>query len=367
MIDYLKCKAPISVFNRYNLDYWRKNLSEIEEIDVQDYLAGNHKKRISYISNGRDFDKQLGHSGAWVRYSESESEYITIDFSPKILKEKYLQGLTENTLVQGIHHINKIAGSKYEINTNKFIDKAMVIKADNTIDFPVEENEIINILNSFKDSVTWNRKKWKGDKEHITTIYLTNGQEKLRIYSKLNDLKENKLSKPYLKYCNENQNLIRFEVVSENKEKTLSRYKKILGPEIMQVNLSDIIYRNVSNRMIKNVKNELKISKNDLSNLPKSDIYNMIKEIGIQKSIDFVGIESVMKEYNNNLSIVESAIKEHYDDMKASRSSRNEMIKKFRGQVDAYKSIGRKYLTKSSQEIVKDSFNRMDKIMGLAV
>jgi len=172
-LKIVKADSSKLSFNREALLYYKS-----AEFDVKTNI--NHKTgeiRTIKVWNGKGV---LG-----LKYISIGETDIEIEFSAKILKEKYLEGINKNTLERLVTEINN--SGLIKIDANKFIDSAIVYKIDITDNIkPTDINKSILDLKIFSAN-----EKYTFTPHHtglVITSKHKNDQERLILYDKFSDV-----------------------------------------------------------------------------------------------------------------------------------------------------------------------------------
>lgn len=348
MIDTLRVSILSDVFKSIDTDLWAKRSPEVDINKL--YLETGSDVSQKCILDRRKYNPDTNSMGAYVEYYESTGR-VTLDVSAKALGSRYLEGISENTYEQLIDNINKTAKGFYEIDKYRLLD-SIPERIHNTVN--VDCQNTVLTIQALKTVCSWNYKK--NDNRFLTTAQFGNRQEKLTIYDKLEEIKNDNILK---KMVNFKDPILRAEYKLENARKTRERYLSSTGIE--QVSLNDVLKESVSKKLLSNIFNEIKINESKLSSEYTFD-FNTYKRIvnsniRLKETIMSKGCYQIFIDLNCNDSILLDALKERFKG-----KHHSSIYKNFRNIKSAYekeKSISEEYSLETYNEIAHEFFNKL--------
>lgn len=199
MIDTLKIKTPLDVFNDYNLDFFTKTEPGIN-------IKTGSVPASFYQLSSRD------KGGAYVKL-QPESDQAVIEFSAKTLGREYPQGLTENNIFKAIDQVNSV--SVFNINAYKLLEQGEVLRVDTCLNSSEQSKD--EVLASLR-SVVKCRYKTKKDIIGSSSIYFNKNSksENIKFYDKYLEAEQHNQTSGLFDI-----NTIRFEVSQKSKDKII--------------------------------------------------------------------------------------------------------------------------------------------------
>jgi len=336
-LDTVKIATTLECFKELKMQNWAHKEGGITPKHL-DLFGGNHVRssHFSIDQNLRQFNKEVEATGAKV---DILNDKVILEFSAKTLGKNYLEGLSENTIEQALDNINKISKWYFTLDKQKVLGAA-IEQVHNTVNIPINANEIVPIIDSFKALVDWKFKKQ--DTRYLTTATFWNKSEEMEIYSKLHEMQDN--SQVFLKLVGDPQDMLRLEHKLKRKDKTVNVYGSQFYKEL---NMG--MFRNTKNKIIPDIpfsfalKNRVSFSlirkrystmtirEQDKELFSSNEMYYLIQQKSKLELANMFGGLGVFQRLNGNWNALELALKEKHKDH--SRQARHTEMKWYRDQV----------------------------------
>lgn len=254
LIDTLKIKGSMDCLTDYRLSAFSSYRPGIAYTDgIFDNPEEYEKPAVKHALNartGRD------HPAAYIEIAHSGD--VLIEFSAKVLRGKYLLGITTDTFQEAIDNINQVMGRDCQLNAERLISSE-VVKIHNAVNVDMSDTESMNIIHALQSV---GRMPYKEPNSVFgSTAEFRTKQETLTIYDKKQEL----IAKPGMLEYSEvmkqvrtmeqsKRTLLRTEYKLNNKGKT----KEVLFRNQVKQTVEEAIKPKNSNIIILHAINKLK-------------------------------------------------------------------------------------------------------------
>lgn len=253
MIDTLKIRSTVDCLTDYRLSAFSSHRPGIAYSDgIFDNPEEYEKPAVKHFLNARTGRE---HPAAYIQIDHSGNVFI--EFSAKVLRGKYLSGITTDTFQEAIDNINQVMGRDCQLNAERLMS-CPVEKLHNAVNVDMSDVESGNTIYAIQSA---GRMPYKNpNSEFRSTAEFFTKYETLTIYDKKQEL----IAKPdMMKYTEvmkqvrtleqSKRTLLRTEYKLNNKKKTheilLSNQVKQTVEEAIKPANSNIIILHAINKL----------------------------------------------------------------------------------------------------------------------
>lgn len=265
------------------------NISYIDNINKDLFIENKKGNEILYYKYSQKTPYNLL---IMINYSQNE---LVIEFTSKILKDKFTQLINKDNIKECIYNINQL--NLCHLNIDNIINDSSIVKCDITKDITYNNiNEITNFININRSNYQkWNCKKYKNGIILENIVATPRNKKRITIYNK-----EKEISK---------SDNIPFLNILSNKNKALEYFKNKIRFEL-NIN-TKIQIRNLLSIDNNNLLEALNSSENPIITILDEAISNIINPNKQSTNLREYERQLLLKECEYNLSKVESIIRTH--------------------------------------------------------
>lgn len=300
-LDTVRIRFEQPPFKTLNLENWSKRTNAVnpEELFIP---------AIKHEINLRKYDSDVQACGIHAVVEADGRTFL--EFSAKTLGSDYLNGLSQNNIEKAFYNIDKISDFFFTLDAEKVM-QGTISKVHNTINLEYEQKDLIPLVTSLKNCISWKHKKT--DNRFLTTADFKNKSEGLQIYAKKQELQLH--DKNYFKLCADKikGEFARVEHKLDSAIKVISVYGKA---GIRNTRFTDVLENKNSGKVLRHTFNNLTIL-DDVKKISYNPVlFEMLSNPDIP--IDYLkkrfGSAGIYEQLNYSQEALREALKMKYKD-----------------------------------------------------